>query len=204
MVMRDRTIDFIKGCAIILMVAEHALDGGVPWARNFITAFHMPVFVIAAGYFFSPEKVWTLRMLVKYCCGKIKRIYFPFVLWTSIFILLHNVFIHLGIYTDNPDISKYCSGKFIVPVEYLPMMQILKNLLYTPLMITGTALSGAMWFLQSLFWAYVLYAVMSWLMQKFKVKSVIHLQSVLSIVFLIWGRELCVWKYSWLWGGGGL
>ena len=195
-------IDFIKGCAIILMVMGHALDGEVLWARNFITAFHMPVFVIAAGYFFASEKVSTLGMLARYCWGKIKRIYFPFVLWTSAFILLHNVFIRVGIYTDNPDIVKYCSGKFIVPVTYLSSASILKQLLYTPLMITGTALSGAMWFLQSLFWAYMLYAIISWLMQKLKCQRLILWQSILSVVFLIWGKGFCAWTYSWLWGGG--
>ena len=48
---RDTTISISKGIAIILMVIAHAEAPG--WLCKFIFEFHMPLFFITAGYFFS-------------------------------------------------------------------------------------------------------------------------------------------------------
>ena len=48
---RDTTISICKGIAIILMVIAHAEAPG--WLCKFIFEFHMPLFFITAGYFFS-------------------------------------------------------------------------------------------------------------------------------------------------------
>ena len=48
---RDTTISIAKGIAIILMVIAHAEAPG--WLCKFIFEFHMPLFFITAGYFFS-------------------------------------------------------------------------------------------------------------------------------------------------------
>ena len=53
--MRNNVISICKGIAIILMVIGHA---EVPdLLSNFIYVFHMPLFFIAAGYFFSRKNV---------------------------------------------------------------------------------------------------------------------------------------------------
>ena len=48
---RNTVISICKGIAIILMVAGHAELPTI--LSNFIYVFHMPLFFITAGYFFS-------------------------------------------------------------------------------------------------------------------------------------------------------
>ena len=48
---RNTVISIAKGLAIILMVIAHAEAPG--WLCRFIFEFHMPLFFITAGYFFS-------------------------------------------------------------------------------------------------------------------------------------------------------
>lgn len=45
---RNTVIDFAKGLAIVLMLADHIIKTG-----SFITSFHMPLFIILSGYFFK-------------------------------------------------------------------------------------------------------------------------------------------------------
>ena len=51
--MRNTTISIAKGIAIILMVIAHAEAPG--WLCQFIFEFHMPLFFITAGFFFSKK-----------------------------------------------------------------------------------------------------------------------------------------------------
>ena len=52
---RNTSIAITKGIAIILMVMGHA--EGPSLLTNFIYLFHMPLFFITAGYFFSYRNV---------------------------------------------------------------------------------------------------------------------------------------------------
>lgn len=44
---RIRSIDYVKGIAILLLVVSHCLSGG--FLRSWITSFDMPVFFIICG-----------------------------------------------------------------------------------------------------------------------------------------------------------
>ena len=52
---RNTSISIAKGIAIILMVAGHAECPGT--LMSLIYIFHMPLFFITAGYFFSRRNV---------------------------------------------------------------------------------------------------------------------------------------------------
>ena len=96
---RDLSLDFLKGIAIVLMVLGHALDD---WAdgtavRSYIYLFHMPVFFIAAGCVFNAMKVQDRKGLKYFALKKIKRLWFPYVLWTSVFTLLNGVLVKVHI-----------------------------------------------------------------------------------------------------------
>ena len=71
---RDTTISIAKGIAIILMVIAHAEAPG--WLCRFIFEFHMPLFFITAGYFFSLRYLNDEAIFVK---KRIKGLYWPFV-----------------------------------------------------------------------------------------------------------------------------
>ena len=86
MATRNYTISIVKGIGIILMVVGHA---EAPWfITNFIYTFHMPLFFIAAGYFFSRKYLsdpWT------FISRRVKGLYVPFVTWAVIFLLLYKL-----------------------------------------------------------------------------------------------------------------
>ena len=66
---QNTTISICKGIAIILMVMGHAEGPGL--LMNFIYLFHMPIFFITAGYFFSRRYLtdsWTYVEIGRASC----------------------------------------------------------------------------------------------------------------------------------------
>lgn len=94
---RDPIIDILKGVGIILMVAGHC---GFPFTR-FIYLFHMAIFFMASGYCWNIKNSKTIKSVIAFCKRKLASLWLPYVIWTSIFSLLHNWFIRVNVYTDN-------------------------------------------------------------------------------------------------------
>ena len=91
----NTTLSIIKGIAIILMVAGHA--EGPEFMTNFIYTFHMPVFFIAAGYFFTQKQIdapW------EFCVKRVKSLYLPFIFWSILFLVMHNMFFKIGLLNE--------------------------------------------------------------------------------------------------------
>ena len=70
--MKDTSISICKGIAIILMVMGHAECPS--HIGRFIYEFHMPLFFITSGYFFSLKYINDEATFLK---KKIKGIYWP-------------------------------------------------------------------------------------------------------------------------------
>ena len=80
----NTTLSICKAIAIILMCAGHA--EGPTLLVTFIYLFHMPVFFIAAGYFFDKKYLsdpWS------FCVKRFKGLYVPFVKWSLFCLLFH-------------------------------------------------------------------------------------------------------------------
>jgi len=93
---RNNLFSIAKGIGIILMVMGHC--GAPDIFVKFIYLFHMPLFFFCSGYFLKDiNKTSTLFLTYK---KKIKGIYVKFVIWSLIFLALHNIFYHLNIYND--------------------------------------------------------------------------------------------------------
>lgn len=93
--MRDSTIDICKGVAIILMVAGHA---EVPTLfSNFIYVWHMPLFFIASGWFFTAK---TAADPWRFCVKRFRGLYVPFLTWSLVFLLTHNLWFHVGLLSE--------------------------------------------------------------------------------------------------------
>lgn len=145
---RDSVISITKGIAIILMVIGHAEAPEL--LTNFIYTFHMPLFFIAAGYFFNRKYLsdpWT------FISKRIKGLYFPFVKWSMIFLLLHNVWFNFGIL--NEQYGNWTGG---VTHPYT----IHNALQRAVLILTGMSgydefMAGAFWFFRGLFVASILF-----------------------------------------------
>lgn len=116
---RDQTIDILKGIGIILMVIGHS--GAPVWLHNTIYSFHMPLFFIASGWFFSEKYLDTP---VDYTKRKFKGIYLPYLKWSLVFLILHNLFFYLGIINEtyseqtafnlNEYVSHLCNIVFVM------------------------------------------------------------------------------------------
>ena len=92
---RNHAIDIAKGFAIITVVIAHAEMPGV--LNRAIYLFHMPLFFIAAGYFFSK---FTAEGPWEFVVKRFKGLYVPFVKWSVFFLLIHNWLFDSGVLNE--------------------------------------------------------------------------------------------------------
>ena len=148
--MRDTTISIAKGIAIILMVIAHAEAPG--WLCKFIFEFHMPLFFITAGYFFSLKYLDDEATFVK---KRVKGLYVPFVKWAVFFLIIHNWMFDLGILNETFGNE---SGGVTHPYSWHQMQQNLWTIV-TAMGGYDAFLCGAFWFFRGLFVASILYLI---------------------------------------------
>lgn len=147
---RNVTLSIVKAIGIILMVMGHA---GCPgFLCTLLYEFHMPLFFIAAGYFFSSRYLSDEATYVK---KRIRRLYVPFVLWSVFFLLLHNGMFRLGVLNER---FGNIAGGVTHPYSWHQMQQNLWNILCS---MAGydQFLAGAFWFFRALFVASIAYLV---------------------------------------------
>ena len=142
--MKDPQISSIKGVGICLMVLGHALYLGA--MRDIIYLFHMPLFFITTGYLFKDKYLSSPRL---YFLNQIKKQYWVYVKWCAVFLLLHNMFMRVGIM--NAEYGYHASG-----YEYYTTMQIIKKMLRIMIFMTDNEpLLAGFWFIRTLFIASV-------------------------------------------------
>ena len=66
--------DIAKGIGIILVIFGHTLRG-VPGLVNFIYSFHVPLFFVISGFFYSPSKNDNTKLFI---LKKVKTLLIPF------------------------------------------------------------------------------------------------------------------------------
>ena len=154
---RDETLDIVKGIGIILMVVGHS--GAPAYIHDIIYTFHMPLFFICSGWFFSERGIDDSR---GFAVRKIKSIYLPYWKWCVIFLLLHNVFYSVGIINSaygasNGSVSHWYSLREVVvhAVDFTFRMNGYDGYLL-----------GAYWFIRSLLWGSLLLCFFSALINK--------------------------------------
>jgi len=147
---RDTTISVCKGIAIILMVIAHAEAPG--WLCQFIFEFHMPLFFITAGYFFSTKYLHDEATFVK---KRVKGLYVPFVKWAVFFLIIHNWMFDLGILNE---VYGNEQGGVLHPWSAHQIQQNLWNIV-TSMGGYDAFLCGAFWFFRGLFVASILYLI---------------------------------------------
>lgn len=155
---RDLTIDLIKGIGIVLMVMVHA---DAPFS-HFISLFHMPIFFIASGYLFKSSQIKSFSDLRKYFVRKIKGLWLPYFCFSVVFIVLQNLFLRLGIYS-NSYTSKELS---ITRYDYLGIKDIIQGIFKSAVFKASTELGGPLWFLGALFIVLVLYATIRFVLKQ--------------------------------------
>jgi len=93
--MRDNSVTISKAIAIILVVMVHARcpELLIDWICMFVIA----LFFFMSGYCFKNK---YLNDAKGYAIKRVTGIYWPFLKWSLLFLLLHNVFFRLNIYSD--------------------------------------------------------------------------------------------------------
>lgn len=132
---RRTDISILKGIGILLMVIGHA--GAPRWFSHFLYTFHMPLFFMASGYFFSPSKAdepWT------FVGQRFRGFYLPFLKWSLFFLLMHNLLFMTGILTSVSDKGLYSFDAIVNRV----------NLLVFTMSGYEPHLLGAAWFMRAL------------------------------------------------------
>ncbi len=156
--MRNSSISICKGLAIIMMVIGHA--EGPSGLLSVIFLFHMPLFFITSGYFFSgryAQNPW------EFCKRKVEGLYVPFVKWSVLFLLLHNFFFKWGIMNEQ---YGNWEGGVTHPYTSYVMGQRLVNIIFS---MGGydEFLCGAFWFFRALLIVCILFIVLRVALERF-------------------------------------
>ena len=134
----------------MLMVIGHS---GCPQVLfKFIYLFHMPLFFLCSGIFY--KEMTSLDAVTLFVKKRIKGLYIPFLKWSVLFLLLHNLFMFVGVY--NPYYG-YEGGSSSYTLSGI--FQRLFSILFT--MHDYEEILGGFWFIRALFITSVLIAVFS-------------------------------------------
>lgn len=184
---RDTTISICKALGIILMVITHSGSPGKLCA--FAYEFHMPLFFITAGYFFSLRYLNDEATFIK---KRIKGLYIPFLKWSVFFLVIHNWMFSLGILNEK---FGNLGGGVTHPYSWHQIQQNLWNMV-TAMGGYDQFLNGAFWFFRALFIASIFYLVL------FKICNIIARKltgtrpntNIVAVAVCVAALALAAWK----------
>ena len=162
---RDPSVDVLKGLAIIFVVYGHTW----PFCREFIYLFHMAVFMMASGYCYTAN-IQKFSDWKTYLAKKLRGLYIPFVICNGCFTLLSGFFLHIGLYTNDPEFLVHTTGWQLAQTlyQYTGVVGVGKQLIKVLLFIGTTQLGTATWFLTSLFFVLAVHSCIELLLYKMK------------------------------------
>ena len=147
-------ITIAKALGIILMVIGHS---GCPQVLfRIIYLFHMPLFFFCSGIFYN--EISNKESASLFLKKRIMGLYVPFVKWSLLFLLFHNLFLAVGIYNSE---YGYEGGSSIYSASEMFHRMLL--ILFT--MHGYEELLGGFWFIRALFISSLLIAVFSLLLK---------------------------------------
>jgi len=177
-------ITIAKGIGIILVVLGHCGNSTI---EKFLLLFHMPLFFFISGFLFKDEK---LENPIKYIKGKITRLYLPYLIYETIFLLLHNFFINVNIYnTDIMIVDK--------TISYLSIKDMLITFIKIVFCAGREPIGGALWFLVVLFFVTIVFFIISYIGKKFlKEKNFEKYRFIIIISLFFIGNILTKFGYT--------
>ena len=166
---RDEKIDIIKGIAICCVVFGHC---DAPFT-HFIYLFHMAAFFIASGFVYKLDYSDSVSGLKNLFRKRVKSLWFPFMGFSTFFLLCWNFWIKLHFYDGN------------LIAYSLMLKKFLRLLLFLPTGYPSVPMCGALWFLFSLFYIVMIYGIVDFILKRinFPCKRLFHIVFAM-IVFL--------------------
>ena len=178
---RNIQMDIVKGLAIALVVIGHTRKPG--W--NFIYLFHMAVFFIASGYFYNLKNSSSITDVITFAQKKIRALWLPWFLGSSILILLNNVFMKINVYT-------YVKEQYASLHSYSNITEIITEIGKAAVFSGGTQLGGTFWFFKALFITSIMFCLTDWIITLICENQKWHIvfQGMMSVLFLLIGYLL--------------
>lgn len=133
--MRDDSVSIAKGIGIILMVLAHS--GFSRFGDAVINMFHMPLFFFLSGYCFNDKHLLDAK---HWFIGKIQRLWLPYVTYSFLFLLFHNILFRLHIYECSYEYNDFIFRAVRIPITMGMHEQLL----------------GGYWFIGALFWGLII------------------------------------------------
>lgn len=144
--MKNNIITLTKAIGIILMVMAHAQPPFI--IRQIIVMFHMPLFFFVSGFCLKSKYIENSTFL--FILKRIKGLWWPFVKYSIIFLLLHNLFFELNLYNDHYGYLGTVSNLYNI-------QEIIKRTIGILFYMGGNEqLLGGYWFLRALFWGSII------------------------------------------------
>lgn len=144
-------------------------------------------FFIALGYCYKEQNSSSIKEVKAYVLRKMKNLWIPYVIWTSIYTLLHNLFLKLNIYSNDPLLLKYNPTNHLI--SPLSKMEILKNIVKALSLHGGMQMGGAFWFIAVLMEISIIYCLFDYFIGKFLKKFICvvgkHTLSIVIFHFLV-------------------
>ncbi len=154
----------------MLMVIGHS--GCPSYLGNLIYSFHMPCFFIISGMLLSDKYFDHIFLFIR---KRIKGLYIPFVKWSIIFLMFHNLFVKLNIYN--------------IPFTFQDFI----NKIFHIITLTGSEqLLGGFWFLKELLYASIIGFLVILCTRKFHPLSTIAM--VCFFLILAFAQSECPYK----------
>ena len=184
-------MDILRGITIILVVVGHTKVPG----NSFIYLFHMAVFFIVSGYFYPDKSSESLKSICQFVKKKILSLWIPFSVGISMFTILNNLFVRIGVLTNNTKIYDYVSQPYASIHPLLSWIDALKNILKTFVFSGSAQMAGTFWFFKTLFLVSLLYCCVDFCLRRFGKFAKINIgsqwmQIVVSIILLALGNIL--------------
>lgn len=132
---------------------------------SWIYLFHMAIFFVASGYLWNDKHADTPAAIWKYIKKKIRTLWIPYALGNSLFIVLSNICVHLGLYSNNPyflEIAGYDASL----VQLMNVKQIAMEVVKSFLFFGGSQLGGALWFLRCMFIVNIVHCCICWMLKR--------------------------------------
>lgn len=170
---RNDTVSIVKAIGIILMVIGHS--GCPKYLHDYLYMYHMPLFFFCSGYFFKkPKDYYMVKTFVN---KKIKGLYLPYIKWTLLFLILHNILFQINIYND--------LYGFKGSVSHLYNLNDYLDKLFHLIFMSGSEqLLGGFWFLKVLFIASICLSIYYYINIKVKIYDFTLVFIILIITYI--------------------
>ena len=180
---RNKSIDFIKGVAITSVAMGHTCV----FLRyyRFFSLWHMAAFFIIGGWLFNAKYWENINNVGNFCWKKVKRVWWPFVLWCSLFIVFHNFLYAINVFSSNTAMAwKWLSADYY---RMWSCREVIRRLLPVCVLKGNACQLGPLWFLNTMFFASIFYCLFGYLLTFLKFNRIFWL-SLISLLSLIGAR----------------